>query len=80
MNGLKRKNAVIPGGTQALGATIAEFYLKSDSRAQSGEIVSCGRFRAKKRKSAEVQKRRTGPTKVVVLRRNLGKVEDLPLR
>jgi NAD(P)-dependent dehydrogenase (short-subunit alcohol dehydrogenase family) len=71
MNGLTGKIAVITGGTQGLGATIARLFA---DRGASG-IVTCGRSLAKGQAKAQEIQDATG-TKVVFVAADLGKIED----
>jgi len=71
MNGLTGKIAVVTGGTQGLGAAIAELFAE---RGASG-IVTCGRSAAKGQAKAQEIQDKTG-TKVVFVAADLGKVED----
>ena len=71
MNKLTGKVAVITGGTQGLGATIARLFA---DRGAAG-IVTCGRSVAKGQAKAKEIQDATG-TKVVFVAADLGKVED----
>ncbi|MGO7108025.1 SDR family NAD(P)-dependent oxidoreductase, partial [Rhizobium johnstonii] len=68
---LDGKIAIVTGGTQGLGATIARLFAE---RGAEG-IVICGRNEAKgKAKAAEISAA-TG-TRIVYVKADLGKVED----
>src|SRR5713226_6955232 len=71
MNRLTGKIAVITGGTQGLGATIARLFA---DRGASG-IVTCGRSVAKGQAKAQEIQDATG-TKAVFVAADLGKIED----
>ena len=71
MNGLKGKIAVVTGGTQGLGGTIAKLFAE---RGVKG-IVICGRNAAKGEAMAEAIGNASG-VEVIYHQADLGKVED----
>ncbi|AJD42920.1 SDR family oxidoreductase [Rhizobium sp. SEMIA 4085] len=68
---LDGKIAIVTGGTQGLGATIARLFAERGAKG----IVICGRNERKGKAKAEDISSRTG-SKVVYVKANLGNVED----
>jgi NAD(P)-dependent dehydrogenase (short-subunit alcohol dehydrogenase family) len=68
---LDGKIAIVTGGTQGLGATIARLFAERGAKG----IVICGRNEAKGKAKAEELSAKTG-AKVVYVKADLGKVED----
>jgi NAD(P)-dependent dehydrogenase (short-subunit alcohol dehydrogenase family) len=71
MNGMNGKIAIVTGGTQGLGATIARLF----ARRGAGGLVICGRNGAKGLAVAEGIKAETG-VETVFVEADLGAVED----